>query len=68
MAVDVIGLDFAYKAQQEQRIIFSGATASFSPGRFYALMGPSGSGKTVKSWLVVYLCSRIMIVILWFRY
>ena len=22
----------------------------------------------VKSWLVVYLCSRIMIVILWFRY
>ncbi|MDE1536583.1 MULTISPECIES: ATP-binding cassette domain-containing protein [Actinotignum] len=46
MTVDVIGLDFAYKAQQEQRIIFSGATASFSPGRFYALMGPSGSGKT----------------------
>lgn len=46
MRVDIDDLSFKYRGRGETRKIFDRASASFSPGGFYALMGASGSGKT----------------------
>lgn len=46
MHVTIDNLVFEYRNASETRTIFKGASATFSPGQFYALMGPSGSGKT----------------------
>lgn len=46
MRVEIANLSFEYRGSSETRKIFEGASASFSPGGFYALMGASGSGKT----------------------
>nr|WP_076388679.1 ATP-binding cassette domain-containing protein [Vaginimicrobium propionicum] len=46
MSLELVDLGFEYRSDKQVRLIFDGATATFLPGNFYALMGPSGSGKT----------------------
>ncbi len=50
--LEIKGLCYSYEDGDSRRVIYDNASASFEPGRFYAITGESGSGKTTLLYII----------------